>query len=121
MTQSAVSARKKAQKESFLFQEISKLFHEIVLDDKRLQDFTVSRVALSRDKGVINIFFYTVGGEKVFKEKFNFLVLYKPSLRKAIAHIQSSRYTPELVFKFDDLFEKQQKIEDIFQKLHENE
>lgn len=121
MTHSAISGRKKAQKESFLFQEISKLFRQIVLDDKRLENFTVSRVALSKDKGVVNIYFYHVGGEKAFKEMFNFLVLYKPSMRKAIAHIQASRYTPELAFKFDELFEKQQKIEGIFQQIEQSE
>lgn len=117
MVSPSVSERKKAQKESLLFQEISKLFHEIVLDDKRLEGLMVNRVALSKDKGAVNIFFYALGGEKEFQEKFNILVLYKPSLRKAIAQIIPSRYTPEIVFKFDNLFEKQQKVENLFEKI----
>lgn len=117
MANTSVSERKKAQKESLLFQEISKLFHEIVLDDKRLEGLMVNRVALSKDKGAINIFFYALGGEQEFQEKFNFLILYKPSLRKAIAQKIQSRYTPEIFFRFDDVFEKQQKVEDLFEKI----
>ena len=93
------------------------MFHEIVLDDNRLQGLAINRVALSKDKGLINIYFYAFGGEKEFQEKFSILVLYKPSLRKAIAQKIPARYTPEISFKFDELFEKQKKVEDIFEKI----
>lgn len=117
----ALSERKKAQKESLLFQEISRLFLDITLDDKQLHGLMVNRVAFSKDKGVLNIYFYALGGEEEFNEKFKALVLYKPSLRKAISQLMPSRYTPELVFKFDTTFIKQQKVESIFAKIESEE
>lgn len=117
MNHSAVSERKRAQKESLLFQELSKLFMKITLDDQSIKNMFINRVTLSKDKGVVNVFFYTPGGEAEFNTLFKRLVLYKPSLRKALASIIDSRYTPELVFRFDDVFEKQQSVENIFARI----
>lgn len=117
MAHASISERKRAQKESLVFQEISKLFMRITQDEPRLRNLFISRISLSKDKGVINIYFFALGGEKEFDETFNILVLYKPSLRKALSIAIPARYTPELVFKFDTVFEKQQKVEDIFAKI----
>lgn len=77
----------------------------------------VSRVKLSDDKGVCIIFFYTTGGLEEFKQKLKILLLYKGSLRRALARSIASRYTPELVFKFDDQYEKQQRIENLLEQV----
>ncbi len=107
---------KRAQKESQLFREISQLFMQTSLDDTRLKDIMVNRVQLSPDKGVCTIFFYTADGEERFNELLNILVLYKPSLRKALAAKIRSRYTPELIFKFDKQFEKQLRIDQLLEE-----
>ena len=78
-----------------------------------MRGLSITRVKLADDGSICTIFFYTPGGLEAFKEKRNFLILYKPSLRKAIARAIPARYTPELVFRFDDTFEKQQRIEQI--------
>lgn len=114
---SSVSTIKKAQKESLLFREISKLFGQTILDDSRLMGLCVNRVKLSPDKGVATVYFYTAQGESHFNELFHVLVLYKPSLRKALAAKINQRYTPELVFKFDQNFEKQCRIESLLEKI----
>ena len=63
-----------------------------------------------------------VESKEEFKKIFNVLVLYKPSLRKALASKIQSRYTPELVFKYDEQFEKQMRLESLFEKIkHEGE
>ena len=108
--------RKKAQKESHMYQEISKIFHLIVLDNDQLRDIFVSRVSLSKDKSHVTIYFYTPGGLAGFEEKRPTLVLYKGSMRKAISQLIPGRYTPELTFAFDALFEKQQKIQNLIDK-----
>jgi ribosome-binding factor A len=108
---SSVSQVKRAQKESLFFREISQLFLQASLDDNRLQGLYVNRVQLSPDKGHCTIFFYTALGEEYFNTVLSVLTLYKPSLRKALAQTIASRYTPELVFKFDKQFEKQQRLE----------
>lgn len=106
---------KKAQKESLLFRAIAQLFTQTMLDDKKLQGLFINRVKLSDDKGVCTVYFYTTGGLADFKEKLQTLILYKPSMRHALAKSINSRYTPELIFKFDDQFEKQQRIEGLLE------
>lgn len=113
----SVSSIKKSQKESLLFRSISELFRETTLEDKNLASLFVNRVKLSDDKGVCIIFFYTPGGLADFKEKLSTLLLYKGSLRRALAKMIASRYTPELVFKFDDQYEKQQRIEGLLEQV----
>lgn len=113
----SVSSIKKSQKESLIFRAIANLFAAQALDDPRLGGVAVNRVKLSDDKGVATVYFYTAGGLAEFKEKLPFILLYKSSLRRALAQEINARYTPELVFKFDDQFEKQQRIEGILEKI----
>lgn len=116
-----VHAIKREQKESLLFREISQLFLQIVLDDSSLQGLFVSRVKLSADKGMCTVFLYTDAGADVFKELMKTLVLYKPSLRKAVATRVPSRRVPNLMFKFDSKFEKQQRIEHLLESIKTEE
>ncbi len=112
-----IQSIKKSQKESQVFRVIAQLFAQIALDDSRLQGLAVNRVKLSDDKGVAAIFFYTPGGLAEFQEKLPLIILYKASLRRSLAQSIRSRYTPELVFKFDEQFEKQQKMENLLEKI----
>ncbi|MBI2775136.1 30S ribosome-binding factor RbfA [Candidatus Dependentiae bacterium] len=112
---------KKAQKEKLFFREISQLFLQMTLDDNRIRDIHVNRVELSADKSMCYIYFYTPKGIEGFKEKLDILKLYKPSLRKAIAAKIKARYTPDLVFMFDEHYEKQEKIERLFDEIKKTE
>lgn len=114
---SSVPNVKRAQKESLFFREISKLFMQATMDDKRLQGLFVNRVHLSPDKGLCTVFFYTAQGEEYFNEQLSILTLYKPSLRKALASTIKGRYVPDLIFKFDKQFEKQQRIEELIEQV----
>ena len=117
MNGSSVSTIKRAQKESLLFREISRLFMQTALDDTRLQGLCVNRVKLSPDKGVCTVYFYTAQGPEYFDQLLDVLKLYKPSLRKALASTIRSRYVPELIFAFDTHFEKQCRIETLISSL----
>ena len=66
-----------------------------------------------------SIFFYAADGKQQFQELLPFLILYKPSLRKALASAIPARYTPNLLFKFDAQYEKQRRIDDLLIKLKE--
>jgi len=107
----SISEIKRARKESLFFREITKLFRETTLDDNRLQGLTISSVSLSSDKSICTIFFYTEKGKEHYKETFDTLILYKPSLRKAIATEIKSRYVPELIFRFDTKYERKLRLE----------
>lgn len=102
---------KKAKKESLLQRELSQWLMKIALDEPTLHDIFVSRVKLSANKGMCIVLFYTAKGESHFRELMPTLVLYKPALRKAISQAIPSRYTPDLTFKFDEDFEKQQHLD----------
>lgn len=117
MTHQSVRDIKRAQKERLLLRHVADLFHQATLDDPRLNDIFVNRVSLSPDKSLCTVFFYTNHGKEYFKEKLEFLKLYKPSLRKAIATAIKSRYVPNFKFAFDEHFEKQEKIEQLFEQI----
>ena len=108
---------KRSKKESLLLREISRLFMQTVLDDPRLAGLFVNRVQLSPDRGMCTVFIYSSAGKEAFDEVFDTLKLYKPSLRKAVAHAMQSRYTPELKFVFDGQQDKQSKLNDLIEKL----
>ena len=116
-----VSSIKRAQKESLLMREIAQLFHEAALDDPRLSALTINRVQLSPDKGTCRVLFYTADGKAGFDKLLGTLILYKPSLRAAIAKRVQSRYAPELIFAFDEQFEKEMKIQALLDKIKEEQ
>lgn len=108
---------KKAQKEKLFFREISQLLLQLTFDNPALRDLIISRISLSDDKSVCTVYFYTAQGLEQFKQKLELLKLYKPSLRKAIADTIKGRYTPELLFKFDEQYEKGEKISQLLEKI----
>ncbi len=108
---------KRARKESLLLKEISNFFLRIVQEEPNLQGLYISHVSLSSDCGICSVFFHTSEGKKKFEEKLPLLILYKPSLRSALAKVVEGRYTPNLIFKYDEIFDKQQKVNDLIEKL----
>ena len=108
---------KRAQKESFILKEISNFFLRITLDEKQLHGLYVNRVKLSSDKSKCFIFFLAHGGKEEFEQKFSTLILFKPSLRSALAKVTQSRYVPQLEFRYDEEFEKQRKVDELIEQL----
>ncbi len=116
-----VSGIKRAQKESLLSKKIAVLLNQIAQDDPNVADFSLSRVELSADKSVATLYFYLPGGQQKFDEKKAYLILYKPSMRSALAKLVPSRYTPNLVFKYDAQFEKELKINTLLDKIKDDQ
>ncbi len=108
---------RRSQRESLVHHELATMFLKLAFDDAELRGFVVNRVKLSADKSVCTIFLYIDGGHEVFRAKLGRLLLYKPSLRNALAQAVRSRYTPELVFRFDDQFEKQRRLDELLEKI----
>ena len=121
MARSSVSDIKRAQKESLLLRVISELVAQTALDDERLRGIFVTRVTLSSDKSSAIVSFYSHDGAETFKEKLEVLKLYKPSLRKSLASRIEGRYTPQIIFRFDDKFEKTSRIEELLNKIKAEE
>lgn len=112
-----VHAIKRAQKEKLLLREISHLFLELVKEHPELVILTPTRAELSLDKGTVHVFFYTAEGLKKYEELLEILKLYRPSMRKALAQKVPGRYVPEIRFHFDDKFTKQERFEQIMEKV----
>jgi ribosome-binding factor A len=111
---------KQARKESLFLKEISSAIHEVALDDPILIEALVNKVNLSPDGSICTVFFYTHKGEEYFNNiLLNTLNQYKGPLRKLLANKIYGRRTPNLIFKFDKTFEKQQRIEHILDTIKE--
>ena len=117
MSRSRVSEIKHAQKESNLFHKIAQFFLQIKQDEPKLEGLSISRVELSPDKGTCLVFFYCAGGLKEYEATRPALVLYKPSLRKALATAIPGRYTPNIKFAYDQQQEKGRRVEELLNKL----
>jgi ribosome-binding factor A len=117
MCPSPTKTIKQSQREAQFHREISQLLRETALDDSRLNGIFINRVSLSADGGICTLYFYSLQGEAHYNQVLDILKLYKPSLRRALAKRLNRRYTPELIFRYDTLFEKQQRIEELFEKI----
>ncbi len=108
---------KRAQRESYYFREIANLFRQIAIDEPRLNGMFINKVNLSSDGGTCVILFLTEKGKEEFEVKLKTLVLYKASLRASLAKMSHGRYTPKLVFRYDEGYEKTEKINLLIDKL----
>ena len=96
---------------------ITQWLREEALDDPKLNDYIVNRVKLSPDKGSLTVYFFSLKGKEHFDKHFDYLAHYKAPLRKALSEAIASRYVVNLIFKYDEAYEKQQEIENLIDKL----
>jgi ribosome-binding factor A len=109
---------KQAQRESFLLREISTSFLKISRDEPRLAPLYVDHVQLSPDGSRCTAYlFSSQGGEELFQELMPLIILYKPSIRTALAKASSSKYVPQLIFAYAGQVEKQRRVEEIIETL----
>lgn len=108
---------KRAQKESYFFREISQLFLQITIDEPQLVGLYINKISLSSDGGMCTVLFLATHGKTEFEEKLPLLILYKPSLRTALAKTSHGRYVPNLIFRYDKDEEKVEKINRLLDKL----
>lgn len=116
-----VHAFKRAQKEKLYLREVSHLLLTVAQEQPILRSLMLTRVQLSPDKGILTIFFYDSEGETHFNEALEYLKLYRPSMRKALANTVKGRYVPELRYAFDDTHEKRERFEALMQKVAESD
>jgi ribosome-binding factor A len=110
---SRTSNIRRAQKESAIFRLLSSLVHEATLEKPALAGMYVNRVELSPGKTVATAYIYSAQGKDHFQALLHELTLFKPSMRKALAQELQSRYTPDIVFRFDEQLQKTLHIENL--------
>jgi len=124
----ALSARmqyvKRERKKSFYLRELSALLSRLVQDEPSLLPLYFTRIELSEDGSQCYVYcaFLTahdaVEGERLFETGIRgTLVLYKASMRSALAAALASRYVPDLRFVFDTKKEKEQRVTDLLSKV----
>lgn len=121
MKRSKVSHIKHAQRASFLHNTLGSFFVNIFRDEPTLTSFAVSRVELSEKGGMCTVYFTCNGKKEEFQEKFDQLLLYKPTLRHALSKTLKSRYCPDLMFKYDETAEKVEAIEKLLDSFKESD
>ena len=114
---SRVSSIKHAQKESQIMQKLAQLLVQLGQDEPTLQDLYVTRVKLSPDKSNCTVFVHCPNGMEQYEQKRPTLVLYKPSLRSALAKLIYGRYVPKIRFEYDAQLDKQRQLDDLIEDL----
>jgi len=115
-----LSRIKHAQKESLISKKVATLLNQLAQDNSLIAELQLNSVVLSPDKSTAYLYFYVVGGQEAFNEKVKNLILYKPSLRSGLAKLIPSRYTPELIFKYDKSLEKEIKVNALIDQEKQN-
>ena len=123
MSRTRAQEVRRSQKKSFYIQQLSDFIMQIAYDEPAVLKVFLTRVELSSDGGICYIYFSAYGAnsaearEEAFNEACGRLILYKPSLRKALAQSMHSRYVPQLRFMFDEKREKEMRINDLLLKV----
>ncbi|HBS47989.1 TPA: hypothetical protein DEO28_02775 [Candidatus Dependentiae bacterium] len=110
-----LSVIKKERRKSFFLRELSNLIFTISQNEPLLISIRPSRVEFSEGEGMCFVYFEAPSKE-VFDNALKVLTLYKPSVRKALSKSRQSRFTPDLLFKYDEILEKSRKIEELLDK-----
>ncbi len=85
--------------------------------DPRLLGVNISRVEVPDDLSLARIYFTVLGGKKEIKEAGKGLESAKGFIRSHIAKTLNLRFTPALLFRYDDTVEKVAELNEIFQEI----
>ncbi|MDD2465183.1 MAG: 30S ribosome-binding factor RbfA [Desulfobulbus sp.] len=86
--------------------------------DPRLSGAAISRVVVTPDLKQAKVYF-TVPPGKESKAALKGMQRAKGFFRSHVAKVLNLRYTPELMFYFDNLNEEVERIENLFRQIHE--
>lgn len=116
---------RRSKKKAQYLRELSTFLTHIAQDEPKLAQLYITRVELSPDGGMCYIYlsFYNALSaeekEQSYKESRDTLILYKPSIRKALANSLHSRYVPDLRFVFDSKKEREHRVSDLLSQVSE--
>lgn len=105
-------------------ERLAKVIYETVavamvqeVSDPRLQGVTVTHAKLTNDLSIAKIYFYKEGDQKARDNCLKGFKSAKGFLKQKIKGELSLRIMPELEFYFDEGVEKEQRIEEAFEKI----
>ena len=100
-----------------LKEELS-LMVQFKLKDPRIGFITLTRVELTTDLHLATVYFSVLGDEKQRQQSQQGLEKAAGFLRHELKKTLQLRFTPELRFRIDDLWEAQSHMEGLFQQIH---
>lgn len=91
------------------------------LNDPRIGLVTITRVEVNPDLREARVFFTTIDPEESLEAAVERLNASRGFVRKLIGERIRMKFTPQINFIYDDSLEKQGRIDDIIEKIHEEE
>lgn len=121
MSQSTRHDIKLEKRKSLYLRELSVIVQALAAQEPAVADVYVTRVEFSSDTGICYIYFtsFIPDAESSYTKALDILKLYKGSMRKELARSINARYTPELVFMYDEKKEKERRINELLDKVQE--
>lgn len=100
--------------------EIGKIIHN-ELKDPRIGFATITKVDVSRDLRNAKVYFSFLGSEKQLRDTQVGLARSSGFIRKLLAQRMRLRYTPEIIFKFDQGIKYSMRISKLLEKIKKEE
>ena len=97
---------------------LSELLSRGVVHDPGIGFITLTRVKVSPDLQVAQVYYTSMGDEKARRETARALVRATPFFRRQVGSRLQLRRVPELEFRFDESVGHQDRIEQILRDLH---
>lgn len=113
---------KREKKKSLFMREISQMIQLIAESEPLVAKVYPTRLDFTNDYSACYVYLSTFGefSETTFNEALEVLKLYKPSIRKELASRLNPRYTPDILFFYDNLKEKQSRIDALLDKVRDD-
>ena len=88
------------------------------MKDPRLGFVTVTHVDMSPDLKSACVFYSVLGAGEVREETQRILEKSSGFMQREIAHVLKLRYTPKLIFRFDDSLDRGMEIDRVIRNIH---
>jgi ribosome-binding factor A len=103
-----------------IHREVSEMLQKSI-KDPRIGFVTITRVQVSDDCRQSRIYYSVMGTPEEQEASLKGLQSARGFIRKELGHRLQLRYAPDVLFQFDPSIEYSIRLEEIFQKLHEDE
>jgi ribosome-binding factor A len=112
-----LTSKRGVQVGSAIHESLAKVFARGGVSDPRLKGLTILGVKVSPDMQLAKVYFSSMGGKSQEANVRSGLKSASGFLRKHLGEELGLRYTPQLVFYFDETPEKAARIEEIFTQI----
>ena len=109
-------AFKRERMEKIVERELSTIIFQDIKDE-RIKFVTITNVNLTNDLSIATVFYTVLGNEDQINNSIDALNDAKGFIRSSLAKRIEVKKVPELIFKYDESFEKGNRIEEILKGL----